>query len=57
MKYRVGIITKTGEPRGKAFEIKQEAEDYILDLAEKEGIKQARIKDLMTGIEESINFE
>ena len=57
MKFKAGAIIKTGEVKGKAFETRQEAEDYILDLAEKEGIKQGRIKDLNTGIEEIIDFE
>jgi len=56
MNYHAGVITKTGEVKGKAFESKSEAEAYILDLAEKEGIKQGRIRNLNTGEEEVINF-
>jgi len=54
--FSAGVITKTGEVRGRAFESKAEAEAYILDLAEKEGIKQGRIKNLATGEEEVIIF-
>jgi hypothetical protein len=56
MKYHAGVITKTGEIKGKAFEDKEEAELYILEMAEKEGIKQGRIRNLATGLEERINF-
>ena len=54
--YSAGVITKNGEVKGKAFDTKAEAEAYILDLAEKEGIKQGRIRNLTTGEEEVITF-
>jgi hypothetical protein len=56
MKYHAGVILKTGEVKGRAFEDKSSAEAYILDLAEKEDIKQGRIRNLSTGEEEVINF-
>ena len=52
--YSAGVITKTGEIFGKAFETKGEAEEYILSLMEKQELKRARIKDLSTGLEEII---
>ena len=57
MRYSAGIVTKTGEIRGRAFETKEEAEAYILDLAEKEGIRQGRIRNLVTGEEEAFYFD
>ena len=57
MKFSAGVITKTGEIQGRAFEDKSSAEQYILDLADKIGIKQGRIRNLQTGEEEVINFE
>ena len=54
--YSAGVLKKNGEVIGKAFESKSEAEAYILDLAEKEGIKQGRIRDTETGEEEVIQF-
>ena len=57
MKFSAGVVTKTGQIQGRAFENKEEAEAYILDLADKIGIKQGRIRNLNTGEEEVINFE
>ena len=57
MKYSAGVVTKTGEIQGRAFENKEEAEAYILEMADKIGIKQGRIRNLNTGEEEVINFE
>lgn len=54
--YSAGVLKKNGEIIGKAFQSKEEAEAYILEMAEKEGIKQGRIRDLSTGEEEVINF-
>lgn len=54
MKYSVGAIKKNGEVLGRAFETKAEAEEYLLTLMEKEELKQARIRNLMTGVEEKI---
>ena len=55
-KYHAGVTTKTGDIKGKAFSTKEEAENYILEMAEKEGIKQARIRNLTTGEQERIDF-
>lgn len=57
MKYHAGVILKTGEIEGHAFETKDEAEEYILEQAEKVGIKRGVIRDLDTGKEEIIKFE
>ena len=57
MKFHAGVVTKTGEIKGKAFEDKSEAEAYILDLADKEGIKVGKIRNLETGETDTINFE
>jgi hypothetical protein len=54
MNFSAGVITKTGQIFGKAFETKLEAENYILVLMEKEELKQARIRNLNTGEEEKI---
>jgi len=54
--FSAGIITKSGLIYGKAFNTKEEAEEFILSIAEKEPIKLARIRDLKTGIEERIDF-
>ena len=56
MNYSAGIITKTGKIYGKAYETKEECEEFILSIAEKEPIKLARIRDLKTGLEERIDF-
>jgi hypothetical protein len=56
MNYHAGVITKTGEVKGKAFESKEEAESYILELAETIGIKIGKIRNIITGEEEVINF-
>ena len=55
--YHTGVLLKTGEVKGKAVATKEEAEAYILEMAEKESIKQGRIRNLSTGEEEVINFE
>jgi len=54
--YHAGVLTKLGKVFGRAVATKEEAEAYILDFAEKEPIKQGRIRNLTTGIEEVINF-
>jgi len=48
-KYRLGIVTKTGRIFGINISSKEEADDYILNLAGKEGIKQYRLIDRQTG--------
>ncbi len=52
--YRVGIIKENGTPDAKNFDTKKEAEDWILSLMDKENLRQARLKDLDTNIEERI---
>jgi hypothetical protein len=54
MKYHAGVITKSGEVLGHAFESKEEAEEWILSIMET--IKIAKIKNLITGEEEKIEF-
>ena len=56
MKYSAGAIMKTGEIVGRAFESKEEAENYLLELADKNLIKQGRIRELSTGTEEKFDF-
>jgi len=56
MNYHAGVVTKAGEIKGKAFESREEAEAWILDLAEREGIKQGRVRDLRTGETDIIDF-
>ena len=57
MQYHAGVITKIGEIKGRAFASKEEAEIYILDFAEKEGIKVGKIRNLSTGEIEVIDFQ
>jgi hypothetical protein len=52
--FRVGFIKDNGIPDAKNFPTKEQAEDFILNLIDKEKIRQARIKDLDSGIEEKI---
>ncbi len=52
--FRVGIIQENGTPDAKNFGTKKEAEDWILSLMDKETLRQVRIKDLESGIEEKI---
>ena len=52
--FSAGAIKKNGEVIGKAFSTKEEAEEFLLNLMEKEELKQARIRNLKTGEEERI---
>ena len=52
--FRVGIIRQNGIPEAHNFKTKGEAEEFILKLMEIENLRQARLKDLDTGIEEKI---
>lgn len=52
--FSAGVITKSGEIKGRAFETKAEAEEFILALMEGEDLKSARIRNLTTGEEEKI---
>ena len=54
MKFSAGVVTKTGEIQGRAFLTKEEAEEWILSIMEKEELKSARIRNLLTGEEERI---
>ena len=52
--YRVGIITEQGNILGKTVKTRQDAEDYILTIAEQEGVKRADIVNKTTGTREKI---
>jgi hypothetical protein len=52
--FRMGYIKNNGFPDAKNFDTKNEAEEFLLKLMETENLRQARIKDLNTGIEEKI---
>lgn len=54
--YRAGVVTKDGIPKAQNFETKKEAEDWILEIAEKEGIRHARIRNMETKEEENIDL-
>lgn len=55
--YSAGVIKKDGHIEGKAFQTKEEAENFILSFAELNLIKQGRIRNLKTGETEILNFE
>lgn len=52
--YRAGIIKENGTPEAHNFDTKKEAEDWILSIMDREELRQARIKDLDSNIEERI---
>lgn len=52
--FRVGIIHENGNPEAHNFDTKWEAESWLLSIMEKEELRQARLKDLDTEIEEKI---
>jgi hypothetical protein len=52
--FRIGLIRENGIPEAHNFKTKGEAEDFILKLMETENLRQARLKDLNTGVEEKI---
>lgn len=52
--YRIGIVTEKGNILGKTVKTRQEAEDYILTIAVKEGVKRADIVNKTTGTREKI---
>ena len=54
--FRIVLITKLGKIIGKNFNTREQAEDYVLEISEKEGIRRARLKDKKTGIEEDITI-
>lgn len=43
MKYRVAIITKDGKSIGRNFDNRNEVEDFILKIDDKNGVKRADI--------------
>ena len=47
--FRAGIILKSGMPLSDNFDTLKEAEDWILSIAEKEGIKFYKILNKETG--------
>ncbi len=54
--YRVGITKSNGEIDSQNFETKQEADEYVLSMAEKEGLKTAMILNKETKEREIIKF-
>ena len=52
--FRLGLIRENGIPEAQNFNTRAEAEDYLLLLMDKEKLRQARLKDLDTEIEEKI---
>jgi hypothetical protein len=51
---RVGVIRENGIPEAHNFKTRGEAEDFILNLMETENLRQARLRDMNTKIEEKI---
>jgi len=54
--YRVGLVNNNGIPKAQNFNTRKEAEDWILEIAEKEGIRHARIRNMETKEEENIDL-
>jgi len=52
--FRIGLIRANGIPEAHNFDTKEEAEEFLLALMDKEQLRQARIKDLITNEEERI---
>lgn len=52
--YRIAILKKDGKVIGKNFAKRPEAQDFILDIATKEGVKKAYILDKTTGKREKV---
>jgi hypothetical protein len=52
--YRVGLIRENGIPEAHNFDTQAEAESWLLSIMDKEELRQARIKNLDTEIEEKI---
>ena len=52
--FRVGIIRENGIPEAHNFDTKAQAESWLLSIMEREELRQARIKNLDTNIEEGI---
>ena len=47
--FRVALVTKSGQNKSENFNTKEEAQDYILNIAEKEGVKRAVLLNKKTG--------
>ena len=54
--YRVGIVKSNGKIDSQNFETKQQADDYVLSMAESNNIKTAIILNKETKEKEIINF-
>ena len=52
--YRIAILKNDGKTLGKNFKDREEAQDYILDIAEKEGVKRAILLNKKTNKREII---
>ena len=48
MKYRLGIVTKNGLTIGNNFDTRKEMDDFILEIAERFGVKYYKIIDRET---------
>ena len=49
MNFRASIIAKTGKPISQNFKTKEEVDEWILEIAEKMGVKLYAVKNLNTG--------
>ncbi len=47
--YRISLLTKSGQYKNKNCNTKEQAQDYILNIAEKEGVKRAVLLNKDTG--------
>lgn len=47
-KFRVGIIKKDGKAIAKNFNTKEEVDTFVLEVAEKEGVKYYKVIDKQT---------
>ncbi|MFX0084259.1 MAG: hypothetical protein ACFFAU_01195 [Candidatus Hodarchaeota archaeon] len=48
LRYRVGIILKNGKAIAKNVSTTEEAETFVLEVAEKQGVKYYRVMDRNT---------
>lgn len=55
--WRVGVVTKKGDSIAQNFSTKDEADLWVLDQAEKKGIKKAIIINKKTNEREVLDFE
>ena len=54
--YKIAFVNNSGEIKSEKFNTKQEAENWLLDLAVIEGFKSGRIRNLETNEEERIDI-